>query len=264
MILPLTAHVKISQNIASILYNHVTKRKDVAIKNIKTAFPEKSSETINKILINSYKFFSFNFIQFLSFPKSTKSINIKIVGQDLMDEALLKNKGVIFISSHIGPWEILGYWLGVNGYQLRGIAQKQKNKGSNKFFQKKRELSGIKHIFRKTDLKILYNVLEENKILGLVSDQDAKNKGIFIKFFNKYASTPKGAAKFYLNTRAPMIYGVCIQTGFQNYKIEFVPVKPKEESIKNITQEYTNILEGFIQRYPEQYFWFHNRWKTKI
>ena len=260
--LSLRTQIIISQHIASVLYYYIPKRKNVAIKNIKIAFPECSDLWIANTLKNCYKFFAYNFIQFLALPKSTDSIKIQINGQPALDNAIEQEKGVILISSHFGPWEILGHWLGVNNYQLRGVAHKQKNKGANRFFEEKRQLSGIKHIYRKVGMDVFYNILEEKKILGLVSDQDAKNKGIFINFFNKPASTHKGAAIFHLNTNAPMIYGICIQTGFQEYKIELIPITSVKNTIEDIIQEYTLTLERIIQKYPEQYFWFHNRWKT--
>ena len=254
--------VLISQHIASILYQYIPKRKKVAIKNLKTAFPEYSDIWIQNMRKKCYKFFIYNFIQFLAFPKSTDSIKIQINGHVALDNALEKGKGVILISAHFGAWEILGHWLGVNNYPLRGVAQRQKNKGANKFFEEKRQLSGIKHIYRKVGIDVLYNILKENKILGLVSDQDAKNKGIFVNFFNTPASTHKGAAIFHLNTSAPMIFGLCIQTGFQEYKIELIPIIPVNNTIEDITKQYTLTLEKIIRKYPEQNFWFHNRWKT--
>ena len=260
--LSLRTQIIISQNIASVLYHYIPKRKNVAIKNIQTAFPKCSDIWVANTLKKCYKFFAYNFIQFLALPKSTDSIKIQINGQTALDNAIEQGKGVILISSHFGPWEILGHWLGVNNCQLRGVAHKQKNKGANRFFEEKRQLSGIKHIYRKVGMDVFYNILEEKKILGLVSDQDAKNKGIFINFFNKPASTHKGAAIFHLNTNAPMIYGICIQTGFQEYKIELIPITSVKNTIKDIIQEYTLTLERIIQKYPEQYFWFHNRWKT--
>ena len=256
--------VVISQHIASILYHYIPKRKKVAIKNLKTAFPEYSDIWIQNMLKKCYKFFIYNFIQFLAFPKSTDSIKIQINGQTALDDALEKGKGAILISAHFGAWEILGHWLGVNNYPLRGVAQRQKNKGANKFFEEKRQLSGIKHIYRKVGMDVLYNILKENKILGLVSDQDAKNKGIFVNFFNTPASTHKGAAIFHLNTSAPMIFGLCIQTGFQEYKIELIPIIPVNNTIEDITKQYTLTLEKIIRKYPEQNFWFHNRWKTTL
>ena len=260
--IPLKNQLILSQHIASILFHYIPKRKSIAVNNIKIAFPEKSYKWINNTLKNCYKFLSFNFIQFLAFPESTNTIKIQINGQEELDKAFEKEKGVILISAHFGAWEILGHWLGINNYPLRGVAQRQTNKGANKFFEEKRQLSGIKHVYRKVGMDILYNVLYENKMLGLVSDQDAKSKGIFVNFFNKPASTHKGAAIFHLNTKSPMIFGVCIQTGFQEYKIELIPVSTVDNTIEKITQEHTRTLEKIIKQYPEQNFWFHNRWKT--
>ncbi len=260
--LSLNDQVKISQHLASIFYHYIPKRKNLALKNLSIAFPNHPAEWIEKTLKNCYKFLTFNFIQFLTFPKSTKNVIIEVIGQDLLDEALNKGRGVILISAHFGTWEILGHWLGVNNYPLRGVAQRQTNRGANKFFEEKRQLSGIKHVYRKVGFDRLYNILDENKILGLVSDQDAKSKGIFVNFFNRQASTHTGAAKFHLNTGAPMIFGLCIQTDFQKYKIELISVSGSEKNVENITQEFTSILENIIRKHPEQNFWFHNRWKT--
>ena len=79
--------VVISQHITSILYQYIPKRKKVALKNLKTAFPECSDIWIQNTLKKCYKFFIYNFIQFLAFPKSTDSIKIQINGQVALDNA---------------------------------------------------------------------------------------------------------------------------------------------------------------------------------
>ena len=253
----------ISQNIASILFNYIPKRKNTALKNLKIAFPNKSDEWINTTLKKCYTFFTYNFIQFLAFPIDNNSIEIEVVGKEYLIKAMNGKRGTILVSAHFGSWEILGHWFGINDYPLVGIAQKQKNKGANLFFEEKRQLSGIKQIYRKSSMDSLYDILNANEILGLVSDQDAKGKGVFVNFFNKPASTHKGAALFHLNTNAPLIFGICVQKNIGKYKVEFIPINPEKKSVEAITQLYTTIIEESIKKYPEQYFWFHNRWKTK-
>ena len=253
----------ISQNIASILFNYIPKRKNTALKNLKIAFPNKSDEWINTMLKKCYTFFTYNFIQFLAFPIDKNSIEIEVVGKEYLIKAMNGKRGTILVSAHFGSWEILGHWFGINNYPLVGIAQKQKNKGANLFFEEKRQLSGIKQIYRKSSMDSLYDILNANEILGLVSDQDAKGKGVFVNFFNKPASTHKGAALFHLNTNASLIFGICVQKNIGKYKVEFIPINPEKKSVEAITQLYTTIIEESIKKYPEQYFWFHNRWKTK-
>ena len=253
----------LSQNIASILFNYIPKRKNTALKNLKIAFPDKSDEWINTTLKKCYSFFTYNFLQFLAFPFDPNSIEIEVVGKKYLNNAINENSGTVLVSAHFGSWEILGYWFGINNYPLVGIAQKQKNKGANLFFEEKRQLSGTKQVYRKSSMDSLYEILNANKILGLVSDQDARGKGVFVDFFNKPASTHKGAALFHLNTNASLIFGICVQKDIEKYRVEFIPINPKKKSTKDITQLYTTIIEQSIKKYPEQYFWFHNRWKTK-
>ena len=253
----------ISQNLASIFFNYVPKRKKTALKNLKIAFPNKSDEWINNTLRKCYDFFIFNLLQFLAFPFDPSSIEIKVVGEKHLKNAVNQKKGTVLVSAHFGSWEILGHWFGKNNYPLVGIAQRQKNKGANLFFEEKRQLSGIKQVYRKSSMDSLYDVLNANQILGLVSDQDAKGKGVFVDFFNNPASTHKGAALFHLNTNASLIFGICVQKNIGQYQVEFIPIIPDKESVEDITQLYTSIIEQSIKKYPEQYFWFHNRWKTK-
>lgn len=253
----------LSQNIASILFNYIPKRKNTALKNLKIAFPDKSDEWINTRLKKCYSFFTYNFLQFLAFPFDPNSIEIEVVGKKYLNNAINENSGTVLVSAHFGSWEILGYWFGINNYPLVGIAQKQKNKGANLFFEEKRQLSGTKQVYRKSSMDSLYEILNANKILGLVSDQDARGKGVFVDFFNKPASTHKGAALFHLNTNASLIFGICVQKDIEKYRVEFIPINPKKKSTEDITQLYTTIIEQSIKKYPEQYFWFHNRWKTK-
>ena len=253
----------LSQNIASILFNYIPKRKNTALKNLKIAFPDKSDEWINTTLKKCYSFFTYNFLQFLAFPFDPNSIEIEVVGKKYLNNAINENSGTVLVSAHFGSWEILGYWFGINNYPLVGIAQKQKNKGANLFFEEKRQLSGTKQVYRKSSMDSLYEILNANKILGLVSDQDARGKGVFVDFFNKPASTHKGAALFHLNTNASLIFSICVQKNIGKYRVEFIPINPKKKSIEDITQLYTTIIEQSIKKYPEQYFWFHNRWKTK-
>ena len=185
-------------------------------------------------------------------------------GKEILDNYLKQKRGVIFISGHFGAWEILGKWVGEYVDLFTGVAQIQKNRGAHRFFIEQRELPGTKHIFKKEPIEKMYDILSKNGVLGLVSDQDAKQKGVFVQFFNKLASTPKGAAMFHLNSEAPMLFGICIRKSLRNYEIQFSSVDTSKKTLQHITQSYTSLLEGYIKQYPEQYFWFHRRWKTTL
>ena len=254
---------RLSLRLASIIYNYIPKRREIAINNLKMAFPKWHNDKINHQIKKIYQFFTHNMIQFFSVPKSWDGIEMKIIGADILDKAMEQKNGCILISAHFGAWELFVRWVGQTNYRAVGIAQRQKNLGANQFFKEQRELCKVEHIFRKESIEKMEAVLKSNSILGLVSDQDARDRGIFVKFFGHPASTHKGVALFHQKTNAPMVFGVCVKTGYHKYCIEIIPIEPKSNSTKDITQAFTSVLESKIREYPEQYFWFHRRWKTK-
>ena len=253
---------KLSIYLGKILFNFFRIRRRVAEKNLKRAFPNWPKKKIHLTLEKTYIFFSNNLINFISFPYSWKNIQFSVSGEKFLEDSFAGGKGIIMITGHFGSWEILGKWLGDYADLFVGIAFKQKNSGAHRFFIEQRELSNTKHIFKRESFDKMYNVLQQNGILGLVSDQDASKRGVFVNFFNIPASTPKGVALFHINKKAPMVFATCVQTGLLKYKIEFIPILCKIKTIEYITQEYTQILESYIKKFPEQYFWFHRRWKT--
>ena len=258
-----TERNRLGIRIARFGYYLLSLRKKDSLKNIATAFPEKSDSEQNMILKKTYSFFAKSFMQFLSLPKSYRYVDIEVEGQELLDGALEKGHGIILATGHFSKWEIMSAWLGYSGYPCVAVAQRQKNRGADIFFREFRANSGMGMIYRKSSLKKMYRILKENKILILGSDQDAKQRGVFVNFFNKPASTPKGVARFHLQTGSDIFFISCYIEQNGKYKLHIQPVVPEGKStVKSITQAFTTLLEEKVRKFPEQYFWFHRRWKT--
>ena len=253
-----------AHKLSQIFYHHLVIRQKEARKNIAIAFPGYSEARRELILKNSYIFFIRNTMQFLSFPRGYQDADITVNGKEYLDEALAKKRGVILVTGHFGVWEIMLAWFGLNQYSMLVVGQKQKNSGADIFVNQLRENTGIKMIPRKSSLELMYESLARNNILTLASDQDAKKRGIFVKFFNLQASTPKGAARFHLEYGSPLIFVTCHLEKSNNHVLDILPIPTDSNStIESITQSYTLMLEKIITFYPQQYFWFHRRWKTK-
>jgi KDO2-lipid IV(A) lauroyltransferase len=253
-----------AHKLAQLFYNHLVIRQKEARKNIAIAFPRYSEARRELILKNSYIFFIRNTMQFLSFPKGFQNAHIRVNGKEYLDKALTKKKGVILVTGHFGVWEIMLAWFGLNQYSMLVVGQKQKNSGADTFVNQLRENTGIKMIPRKSSLEFMYEALARNNILTLASDQDAKKRGIFVKFFSLPASTPKGAGRFHLEYGSPLIFVTCHLERPNNHVLDILPIPTDSNSnIASITQSFTLMLENIITAYPEQYFWFHRRWKTK-
>lgn len=250
--------------IARLGYHLLGLRKKDSLANIQIAFPEKKKSEHMNILKKSYSFFAKSFLQFLAFPKSYDRLEIDVEGRELLDDGLKKGKGIILATGHFSKWEIMSAWLGYSGYPCVAVAQRQKNRGADVFFREFREETGMGMIYRKTKLKHMYRILEENKILILGSDQDAKKRGVFVNFFNKPASTPKGVARFHLHTGSDILFISCHQEANGIHKLQIQKVVPDGiATVESITQSFTSLLEEKVRSFPEQYFWFHRRWKTR-
>ena len=261
---PSAIQCRYALKLAQIFYNHLVIRRKEARKNIAIAFPGYSKARRELILKNSYIFFIRNTLQFLSFPRGYEDADIIVNGKEYMDKALAKKRGAILVTGHFGVWEIMLAWFGLNRYSMLAVGQKQKNSGADTFVNQLREDTGIKMIPRKSPLEFMYEALANNHILTLGSDQDAKTRGVFVKFFSLPASTPKGAARFHLEYGSPLIFATCHLEKPNNHVLDILPIPTDSNStIESITQSYTLMLEKIITVYPEQYFWFHRRWKTK-
>jgi KDO2-lipid IV(A) lauroyltransferase len=256
---------RLSQRLAGYIYNFIPLRKQIALQNLYRAFPEKSRTWRLKQLKLSYTFQVHAFLFFLAYPFSYHNANIRVVNKSVFTDAYASGRGVILVSGHYGLWELMMAWFGRNGFPFVGVGVQQKNRGAGQFSQELREWSGMQHIYRRrTTIDTMYEVLHQGKVLGLLADQDAKKRGIFVNFFNRPSSTPRGPSLFYQRSAAPLIFATITEEQRNSYVLKFSPVRAKRtDSFESITQEFTNLLENEIRNNPEQYFWFHRRWKTK-
>jgi KDO2-lipid IV(A) lauroyltransferase len=263
--LPNLKRSQLANKLGAFAYNRIPVRKKQAFNNIKKAFPEETDAWIDNVLKGTYRLVSSNILEFLALPKSIESVNFRIDNQHILDQASAIGKGVILITAHFGLWELWGSWLGKNGYPIWGIIQRQENAGADLFFKQLRESYGMNHIYRKSSLDNMYKLFEMNKIVILASDQDAKSKGVFVKFFGHPSSTPKGSAIFHLRTGSPMVFSLAHKEKDGTVVISFSKIETNSNSsIETITQTYIHMLEEKIRQYPDHYFWFHRKWKTKV
>ena len=130
-----TSRDKLVKWLASFFYYFVPIRKNQAIDNIKKAFPNKDDKWIKKQLKGAYNIVTNNFVDFLSISKSYSQMKFRIENQNILDDAIIQNKGILLITGHFGLWETWGSWLGKNNYDIWGVIQKQANKGADLFFK---------------------------------------------------------------------------------------------------------------------------------
>ena len=202
--------------------------------------------------------------------QATRGINKNIYNLDNQTLKVLKyDKGIILMTAHLGNWEIILPIISLYK-KMMVVVREQNNNGGDKFFNKARNFKNITLISKKGSKKAMVKSLLNNSVLGLASDQNAKDKGVLINIFNKPASIPKGAGHFYSMTKSKIAVGFSILNKKLNYdfKLRFIQlednIEQKDQLIVKINEIYSRMLEIEIKKYPEQYFWFHKKWDKAI
>src|SRR3989339_61978 len=274
LLLPLKFSLWAGRRLGSIAFHILKIRREVVIKNLRLAFPKKTNLEIFNIAETTYKNFAMSMIELLSFPKLRLrdfSKNIEFEGLECLEHSLNNKEGMVLIAGHFGSWELMGAVVRKKGYPINFLVGKQHNIYVDNLLNFYRKLKNVGIIPLKMALKSVIKALKNGEFVAMLSDQDAgRRDGIFINFFGKLASTPKGPAVFALHTDLPVVMGFCIRKPEKiRHKIKFVTLDFRksgnnEKDIELFTLKYTQILEGFIKKYPDHWFWFHKRWKTTV
>ena len=257
----------VGRTLGSFFYYFVPLRKSIAIKNLEIAFPDWNLDKRKSLLHSSYRHYGMVLVDFFRLPQVKRKQDKTIVKISTGSIKLLKQySGGIILSGHIGNWEYIGPSLGINNIKCAGVAQIQRNSTSNQFFNELRRSENVKIIPIDSGSKVMIQSILDGYYLGLISDQNAGEKGTEAQFFNSPVSVPKGAAAFHLKTNTPIFVGFCILYGDYSYHLSFqeldvqgLPEK-SNEIIVEINQRYSKLLEEAVREYPQQYFWFHRKW----
>ncbi len=276
---PLKIVYLISGFLGNLLYLLVPRRRNIAIKNLQNAFNgEKNEKEIRDIARQSCKSFFLTFLEVIKFrylltkPSAINSLRDTTEG---LDELFHKAKkihdesgGCIFVTPHIGNWEVLPYVSSVVGIPLAVVVRPLDNVYLEGLIYANRAASGQVIIPKRNALFVLQKTLQQGKSIGMLPDQSTM-KGISVNFFGRRATTTPVPAILAIMYKRPIVVVACCRKS-DNYHYEgFVcdPIWPGEyksekAEIFRLTEEMNCKMESIIQKYPEQYLWIHNRWKT--
>lgn len=257
--------------IAGVLgYALFRKKRRLAFKNLKTAFPHQLSYCeLKKIVKKSFVSLGLNIIETLSIPRiDRRYINryVRIENLKYLDDALKRGKGVILLSYHMGNWELANITCGLQGYRYKVIVNEQRYPLLNELLNRYRESKGCKTIPRGVALREIIKALKNNEVVAMVGDQGGK-EGHLCKFFGLPVSTPTGFVRFALVTGASVIPAIIVrERRFSHRIILEVPlaVGAAEETKENLEEHLSQsnrILEYYVAGYPQEYFWFYKVWK---
>lgn len=241
-----------------------------ALEQIAQAFPEKPVDEHRQIVRAMFKHLAL--CAFESVHMATllhEQVELSPENRAVLDEAMAHDKGVVAVTGHIGNWELLAQVVAHAGYPATTIARPVYDPRLTRLIHKHRTAWGLHVIWRgdNSGAKDILRVFRERGMLALLIDQDTKVQGTFVPFFGRLAYTPTAAASLALRTGAPILLGYTYRQGnrhlfhFETFCAEVEG--DREQAIERITAELTKRLEDAIRQHPEQWVWFHKRWKSQ-
>jgi KDO2-lipid IV(A) lauroyltransferase len=213
-------------------------------------------------------------VEFARFPRLTRE-NIEefviLDGQENFLEGQRSGNGVLYLTGHIGAWELSSFAHALYGYPLHYMARPLDNKRLDALVNQYRCSSGNKPIFKNESARAMLKILKHSETIGILADQNTMpEEGVFVDFFGKSACTTTGIARVALHTSAAVVPGYAYwDKTIQKYRLRFEPpvelvrTGDTERDVFENTQRFAKVIEEIIRKHPDQWVWVHKRWNTR-
>lgn len=246
-------------------------RRTVVEKQIAAAFPDWPVERVQRTARAAYESLGRTSIETATLARYERDTILRLFDEPdswhVLESAMARGRGTIIVAGHLGNWELAGAYLGARGVDLEVVARQQENPLFDAYLTRTRNRIGMKVIHDGDAVRRVPRALRSNAVVALVMDQaTAGLASAWVRFFGRYAKTPRGPATFALRMQAPIVFLVPLRKPDGRFTITFeeVPVREtgdRAADIDRIVTDYTNVLEKWVRHAPEQYFWHHRRWK---
>lgn len=259
-------------------------RRDVVLRNLHCAFPDRPEEEIQDIFRKFYRHFADIFVEAVWFGGCRRHRRIvrsgicRVVNPDLFDEVYDVSKGAMVLYSHAGNWEILG---GLPLYAGRPfcltydncycVYKRLENKALDVLLGDFRtapvngKVESRGYIESNDVIRFVLSHRGKGNVYSVNTDQRpyASAKAfITVNFLHRECDSMVAAASLACKCGLPLLYQSMRSVSRGHYEIEYVKIcdDASSMSVEDIMKEYYRLLEADIERQPWNYLWTHRRW----
>ncbi len=264
-ILPLGLARKLGLFITSLL-GPILPINNLVKKNLKIAFENKNDEWINSVSQKVWKNMGETIAEYSHLDEISKD-HITIIKNKFYTEAFNTNSKSIIISAHSSNWEIPGMSIRKVNHEASAIVREPNNPLINFVLKRFREKYSLKCLSKDiSGTKQLLTNFNKGDSIALLADLQLST-GVDLNFFNremKFSSLP---AQIALKAKCNIFLGWPVRKNDGSFEFEIhdsiktTGLANNSENILKISRKIVFFFESMIKKYPEQYFWFHNRWK---
>ena len=265
---------KMGRGVGSFGYKVLHKDRGIVEKQLELIFPELDAAQRKQWTQECFSHFGQMLFEFLSLPQILRDEAdlLEVENEEALTKAIQAEKGVILLAMHSGNWELISAYAKRSGLKMKAATTNFPDPRINELIESQREHGNMEILRRGTSTAIrkLLSCLREKEVLVLAIDQDTNVLSTWVPFFGIPAKTPVGAAVFALKTGASVVsYNVIRQpNGTFRMRFEtlgnFVRQHPEmEQDVYSVTRKMNLHLEQRIREHPQQWAWFHRRWRHR-
>lgn len=257
---PLTLRRFVGRVIGSLVYLIPTRERIIALYQLNLVLPQSNNKAALRAM---YEHFGVITMESLNLKPLLEREPPICDDSEKIKELLSRGRGIVALTAHFGNWELLGAYFAKLGVPINTIGREARNQNFHRYLAKLRERMGVTTLWRgdKNSLKEIYSVLESNGVLAALIDQDTRVKSSFVPFFGMDARTPVTLVSIAKRLNSTIVSAFIAKIDGQ-YKI-FVNEIPQEMSEEEILATFNQRLESLIRSNPEQWVWFHKRWRSE-
>jgi KDO2-lipid IV(A) lauroyltransferase len=268
--LPVEVSHKIACGFGTLSYWILGKRRKVALKNIATALGDSLPEQRKKgIARSAFQSAALSMMELFTVEKIKKeaATRFKLFGNEFLEEAFLKEHGVVLVISHLGSWEYLSFLPYFTKRPWSVVVKNIKNPYLDKAIDAMRRVMTVNPISKDSSVRTIFQELKAGHGIAILVDQWAGNDGLWIDFFGIKTSTTSIPARLSEKTGCALVSAYCLRKAPGHYEIHIEKpmlhdtTQPGWEN--KVTKDLNQVLERQILAHPEQWLWGHRRWKNQ-
>lgn len=253
--------------LAGLAHRGLRLRRSVVASQIAESFPDRDRGWVEATVAACYRHFGEQTALLAGGPAGLRDVleSARVDGATRSAfEAVRSAHGAVFVTGHIGNWELAGAYLAFADLGPVVMANRQ-GRVADRWLEGLRTGLGMRVVYRDEGPRPILRALREGRTLGFVADQHTWQGSIALPFLGRPAWIPAGPARLASATGAPLYFGTLLREG-EGYRVTLVPVEAsrtwaEEDEATALTRGWIGLLERSIGSSPEQYFWFHRRWK---
>lgn len=261
-------------SLGQLVYLLHRKLRRVGMRNLELAFPEKSRQERRQILRGEFTSLGRQLAEVCLFPRYTRENVSQIVvydGFENFEQAQARGKGVLYLTAHLGGWELSAFAHSLQGHPLHVVMRGMDNPYLDRLVQNLRTMHGNRAVDKDNFVRGLLSAMKAGETVGILMDTNmTPPQGVFVDFFGIPACTASGLARIALRTDAAVVPGFTVwDRALRKYRLRFEPALKlirsgdEEADIVANTAMFTKVIEDYVRRYPDQWLWVHRRWKTR-